>query len=266
MPKELTPDEEVAAAEAEAAEAQALIAALEQAVIDGDETITPEQLSAQEGLSRFARLRAEQTRKKAAKSKEAARQARLTSLRKEIEAEAHSAQNEIRSLVKTADEAISAIAVAAHSRNEKFREWRQRMIDLGVPAKGPDFLVPSKDHGNMAYSAGYGTSGIQVGTRLLDYHYSGLLIQGLISVIAQRLNPKGVTREYFFTDQPVSLTDEQLSKLISDLDDPGEKVSRDGHFYRGSGGALLRVDVPYTDEQVRNLGLKKLTAKEAFGE
>lgn len=62
-----TPDTppEVAQAEAEAREADALLAALEERVRDGDTEVTPQQLAEQRELGRFARLRAEAARRKA---------------------------------------------------------------------------------------------------------------------------------------------------------------------------------------------------------
>jgi hypothetical protein len=69
---------EVAAAEAEAAEADALVTALEERVIDGDTKVTPQQLAEQRELSRFAKLRHQaavrKAEKAAAKAAEKARQ------------------------------------------------------------------------------------------------------------------------------------------------------------------------------------------------
>ncbi|MDT0382400.1 hypothetical protein RM572_26935 [Streptomyces sp. DSM 42041] len=57
--------DEVTAAEQEAREADDLLAALEERVRDGDDKITPQQLTEQRELGRFARLRAEAARRKA---------------------------------------------------------------------------------------------------------------------------------------------------------------------------------------------------------
>jgi hypothetical protein len=56
---------EVAQAEAEAREADALLTALEERVRDGDDKVTPQQLAEQRELSGFAKLRAEAARRKA---------------------------------------------------------------------------------------------------------------------------------------------------------------------------------------------------------
>ncbi|MFI1422744.1 hypothetical protein ACH4VX_33200 [Streptomyces sp. NPDC020731] len=56
---------EVAQAETEAREADALLDALEERVRDGDDKVTPQQLAEQRELSGFAKLRAEAARRKA---------------------------------------------------------------------------------------------------------------------------------------------------------------------------------------------------------
>ncbi|MER5401661.1 hypothetical protein [Streptomyces sp. NPDC002599] len=56
---------DVAQAEAEAREADDLLAALEERVRDGDDQVTPQQLAEQRELSGFAKLRAEAARRKA---------------------------------------------------------------------------------------------------------------------------------------------------------------------------------------------------------
>ncbi|WP_406354858.1 hypothetical protein OHB56_20280 [Streptomyces sp. NBC_01635] len=63
---------EVAQADAEAREAGDLLAALEERVRDGDDKITPQQLTEQRELGRFARLRAEAARRKAERAAERA--------------------------------------------------------------------------------------------------------------------------------------------------------------------------------------------------
>ncbi len=63
-------------AAAEAAEAEQLVATLEERVLDGDDDVQPEQIEAQRSLSRFAGLRAEAAHRKVQRA-QAARQAAL---------------------------------------------------------------------------------------------------------------------------------------------------------------------------------------------
>jgi hypothetical protein len=64
---------DLASAEAEAREAAELVAALESAALAGSDNVSPAQIAAQESLSRFARVRAETTRRQAALSRSASR-------------------------------------------------------------------------------------------------------------------------------------------------------------------------------------------------
>ncbi|MGW3179933.1 hypothetical protein ACWDD9_11780 [Kitasatospora sp. NPDC001119] len=66
-----TPDQITAAADQEVTEAEQLLAALEDQVRDGDDTVTPSQVEEARGLHRFAQLRREAAQRKA----EAARKA-----------------------------------------------------------------------------------------------------------------------------------------------------------------------------------------------
>lgn len=65
--RELTPEEIIAGADSEIADADRLAADLERAVLDGDETVTYEQVEKARGLKRFAQLRKEAAQKKAEK-------------------------------------------------------------------------------------------------------------------------------------------------------------------------------------------------------
>ncbi|MFF2749552.1 hypothetical protein ACFVVA_28920 [Kitasatospora sp. NPDC058048] len=60
-----TPDQITAAADQEVTEAEQLLAALEDRVRDGDDTVTPTQVEEARGLRRFAQLRREAAQRKA---------------------------------------------------------------------------------------------------------------------------------------------------------------------------------------------------------
>lgn len=62
----LSPEEIIAKAAREVAEAEALEATLEQRVIEGDETVGPEQVEAARGMRKFALLRKQAAERKAA--------------------------------------------------------------------------------------------------------------------------------------------------------------------------------------------------------
>ncbi|MFB2596596.1 hypothetical protein ACEXQE_02275 [Herbiconiux sp. P17] len=267
---ELVTDQDVAAAEKEAAEAEALVAVLEEAIMDGDETVDDEQVLAQEKLSRFAKLRVEATRRKAERSKEAQRQAALIELRAEIVSFADGSGKQFAKHLRDAEKALTALALGAHDRNDKIEAWKRRMVDLGVPAKSPTFLVPAKSDGELTYSAGsgggYGAQGIQVGTRELEIRDTGIFVQGLLGLLQRELHEKGVGRNYLLTENPVSITREHLYDSISHIDERGKEIDRSGHFYRGEGGILHRTDNPFTDDQIKAGHLIEISAEEAFND
>ncbi|MFD8695621.1 hypothetical protein [Kitasatospora purpeofusca] len=66
-----TPDQITAAGDQEAAEAEQLLAALEDRVRDGDDTVTAEQVEEARGLRRFAQLRREAAQRKAESARKA---------------------------------------------------------------------------------------------------------------------------------------------------------------------------------------------------
>lgn len=80
------PTKLVSDAEQEAAEADALIEALEERVREGDDTVTPDQIEAQRGVSRFARLRADAARRKAAAVRETKHDELVAQLREDVAA------------------------------------------------------------------------------------------------------------------------------------------------------------------------------------
>ncbi|MCS5732381.1 hypothetical protein [Herbiconiux daphne] len=264
---ELVTDADVRAAEKAANEAEALVAALEEAIMDGDETVGEEQVLEQEKLSRFARLRVEATRRKAERSKEARRQAALTELRAEIESFADGSGKTFAKHLREAEKALTALAVGAYERNEQIKAWKSRMVALGVPAKNPTFIVPSKEHKELSYAeSGYGIRGVQVGTREIELRDTGMFVQGLIGLLVRELNERGVSGHYLTADVPVSITREQLYDMVQKIDAPGKEIDRGGHFYRGDGGVLHRTDKPMTEDQIKTGNLRKISAKEAFND
>jgi hypothetical protein len=239
--QEVTTEADVAAAEAEAAEAEALVAALEKSVIDGDDSITPDQLTTQEGLSRFARLRAEATRRKAARSKEAARLAAANGLREEMEAYAFGSGKALAKRLRAVAAAEEAFLAAAKDHNGKVMSWLGRAEKIGIPESDMRPVPPAED-GRLAIGRRGGT--IHVGRRLLE-PFDGL---GMLKM--HRDKPDHRSKVY-----------ENLEGIDAELPNPTSQ-----HFYRGAGGAIVGVDIPFTPDEVKRNGLTKLTRKQAWGE
>ncbi|MFP8882616.1 hypothetical protein [Streptomyces mangrovi] len=122
---------EVAAAEAEAREAGELLAALEEKVRDGDDKVTPAQLAEQRELSRFAKLRAEAARRKAAKAKEDARLRELRALADEIRG-ADPDRQQLGDAVDRLENALRDVVALAEGHNQQLARWRARAAQLGV--------------------------------------------------------------------------------------------------------------------------------------
>ncbi|UFS58927.1 hypothetical protein [Subtercola endophyticus] len=141
--------EHVKLAEREAAEAEALVASLEQAVINGDESVTPEQLQSSESLSRFASLRASATRLRAERDRIAAEVAARRDLRVEIESASTATATELTRLLKAVEDAVQTFVDRTEGHDERVREWGQRLRALGVPEMGR----PSAAHEGLGLSA-----------------------------------------------------------------------------------------------------------------
>lgn len=169
-------DEDVVTTEQEAAEAEAEIGRLEERVLAGDETVTPEQIEKQRGLSRFAKLRAEAAARKAARSKQAERLKRCDALRQEIEAHSTGVGEQLAKALRKAEAALTAVYELEVERNRKVGEWRARAHDLGVPEHRSPFAPPA-EHAHLGLEA----RKIIAGRRRLDNvvdveHWVGLVV------------------------------------------------------------------------------------------
>jgi hypothetical protein len=128
-------------AAAEAAEAEQLVATLEERVLDGDDDVQPEQIEAQRNLSRFARLRAEGARRKV----ERAEQARQSALIEELDAAVRTAckpggrlshRREVDALAQfrtAVGKAANTYAAAMAAQQECVGELVQAARTAGVP-------------------------------------------------------------------------------------------------------------------------------------
>lgn len=140
----------VATAEREAREAVALVDALEKRVVDGDESVQPDEIEQARSLGRFAKLRAAATAQKAAKAKHAAWLRACGEIRAEIEAYAPGVGTKMAAKLQAAEQAIAEVIAAAHDHNTRVRAWRQRMVDLGnLEHTNP--LVPPATQAHIGY-------------------------------------------------------------------------------------------------------------------
>ncbi|WP_328488238.1 hypothetical protein [Streptomyces zaomyceticus] len=138
-------DATVADAEQESREAAALVAALEERVRDGDDTVTPKEIATARELGHFAKLRADATARKAADAKRTARLAALTELRADIDAYTETTDTD--QLIDNIFDALLAYTQHFTAHNERVNQWRTRMAELGVPKiMGPDLVSADDAH------------------------------------------------------------------------------------------------------------------------
>jgi hypothetical protein len=122
-------------AEREAREAVALVDALEQRVVNGDETVTHDEIEQARSLGRFAKLRAQATARKAEQTRAAARLATLERLAEQMRAR-HSDAGHIIDLMLQMEAATAALIELCGQRNTDFTEWIRAMVAQGVPQDG----------------------------------------------------------------------------------------------------------------------------------
>lgn len=123
-----TPEQIIATAEQETAEAEQLVTALEDRVMDGDDTVTPAQIEEARGLRRFAQLRREAAAKKAAKAKQDNIDAKVLDLAAQTADELESFPIEaIAAAALEAETALAKLLDLASGREVAIRAGYQRM-------------------------------------------------------------------------------------------------------------------------------------------
>ncbi|MEU9002979.1 hypothetical protein [Streptomyces sp. NPDC048551] len=130
------PADEIAAAEQEAAEAEQLLDALEEAVRDGNAEVTPQQLTEQRELGRFARLRAEAARRKVERAAaDAAEQERARTVARAV----HLVENiadpaKVAAAYDNARTALAALLDAVNTHDDAVGEAAHLLRQAGAPA------------------------------------------------------------------------------------------------------------------------------------
>ncbi|WP_067071592.1 hypothetical protein [Carbonactinospora thermoautotrophica] len=176
-------DQEVNAAEAEAAEAAALVEALEERVRDGDESVTPEQIEQAKSLCGFAKLRVEAARRKAERARqkaaEAARRKAAAEVRERLSRYTDEALAE---RYRDARDALRKLAAACHERNAAIGDCGMRLRSVGFADLDTPALLASGGTG----ACGVGTPRIVVvdGQRF-DKVDIGALVARLVVGVAE---------------------------------------------------------------------------------
>lgn len=253
-------DADVTAAEQEAAEALSLAGTLEERVREGDESVTPEEIAGARELGRFARLRADATRRKAEKTKAAARLAACEDLRAEVEEYVTGAGAEFAELLKTAEDAVAAFVTAVDDRNDRIRGWHLRMQALGVPEHLAP-IAPPAEHGRLGYRGAAVIAGMRHMERTSP---EGWVSQMLTHLLHRFDSLHRIEAPLRGAGGDAAVMYEKLSTLDATAPEPMANLV----FFRGPNGSVHQYDpdrVPSAEDLAR-LGLKKITRKEAWGE
>jgi hypothetical protein len=252
------PDQIIADAEREAAEAENLVVTLEGRVKDGDDSVTFEEVEKAKGLLSFVRLRREAATRKAASAKEAARLQACEALNAEIAAHVKDDGQRFSDLLKTAVDALRAFHDGVEERNELVREFRQRAVDLGIPEQLHTGPVPAT-HGGVRLTPGGGvgmSAGVMVGRSRVDGVDANVFMNRAIDLLVRdnklKILPYIDAGEDIFGD---------LAAIDAEAPESSAK-----HFYRGPNGAVIRKDEPFDSDEIRRMNLKVISKAEAAAE
>lgn len=238
-------DADVTAAQAAAKEAMDLIGELEDRVISGDDTVTPEEIAARESLGRFARLRAAATLRKAATAKEAARLRDCQILHDEMTAYAVGDGTRLAELYQAIFDAREAFQSVLEERNQIVASWYRRAKALDI-AQDDGRPTPKTTDGLVSL----GRSNSEVRTESTVFSL------------------EGVARYLGSYESPVLFGAEQVQGIIAALrkiDTPDMRVSAE-FIYRGESGGIIARDRPFTDEELSWMPVRRVTAEEAWPE
>ncbi|MCU1529770.1 MAG: methyltransferase type 11 [Frondihabitans sp.] len=236
-----TDEVDVQQAEQEAQEAADLVAALEKRYVRGDDTVTPEVLSAQEGLSRFARLGVERARRKVEKAQAEARLASANSLRAEVDGYALGIGGRLVELLRAVEAAEAAVTEAVSEHNGKVGSWRKQMAELNIPLDLGAPVPPAED-GQLALGHG---GEVHAGRRVLKLVDGGQLLENV------RRPQQPEDREKFYAG---------VGETDAELPEPDEK------FYYRKGERILPYSKKLSDAEVRAWGLTPISQAEAWGQ
>lgn len=248
-------DHAVATAEQEAKEAAGLVAALEERVRNGDDTVTPEQIASARELGSFAQLRADATARKAADAKRTARLAACDELRQEIEEYEADNGDQAAQLLDTAYAALVAVIDHMHTHSQKLTAWRDRMLELDIPEHLSP-LIPAAAHGHLGRQ---GRNVIAANTvhRSVD---PGPALKNLAA--AADLHKTG-TRGALAAAQKKVDEAKQAARQMA----PRAQLTPGKRFFRGPNGVPFTYDpdrAPSPEEQQR-LQLVEISQEEAYG-
>lgn len=152
----MTPAEKLAAAIQDATDAEALATALEQSVIDGDDSITAEEVASRRDLARFAALRVEAAKRAQGVADAEQTRAEIVQLGEEVLAHASLGTGRYVAAAHAAYEALRVLYDLAAERDNRHRSLTEQIRDAADRA--PDVLArhsPIRPFAGGLYAGGF---------------------------------------------------------------------------------------------------------------
>lgn len=266
-------DAEIVQAERDVNDAEDLASGLERRIAMGDDDVTAEEFAAQRSMARFASLRAEGLRAKIAEGKARKHRHACEALADEIDAASTESAADLAARLKTAQEAVASFLTAAGAREDRVRDWRERIHRLGVP-KHTFPIPPPPEQGGLGHD---GPTVVAGSRRLLpisaDVWITRMLVEATQAAGVPSLtieNPAG-SRVVLGAD----LSQDDPYAKLRDADQPIAEPDADLCFLRGSGGAVYAVDRKVLEaggadndyqRRIRAGEIALLTREEAWGQ
>lgn len=250
---------DVRKAEQEAAADAEKVETLKQRLMSGQD-VKPDELAQARQLSEWSALRveavrqqAEQTARRKLADKRANLYERMTS---------YDPEDVISPKMRALVDLVAEIIADGDGHNHQHGEWLNEMRDLGIPQHNSP-IMPSAEYARLGHIHGDLIAGKRV-MRRVDVGW--LLARALEMARASSKTP------YIALDlrsgkvdltHPEPGTDpyERISALVEDRPEPTAR-----YHYRGSGGATIATDEPYSAEDIKRLNLRTITREEAWPE
>lgn len=250
---------DVIAAEREAAADREKVKTLEALVMSGQD-VSPDELAKAKQLAEWSELRVTAVRHQAAETarrKLADKRANLYERMTSYDPQ-DAISPKMRALVDLAAEVIAE----GDGHNRQLGEWLHEMHNLGIPEHNSP-IMPSAEYARLGHIHGDLIAGKRI-MRRVDVGW--LLARALEMARASSTTP------YIALDlrggkvdlaHPEPGTDpyERIAALVEDRPEPTAN-----YHYRGSGGAVISTDKPYSAEDIKRLSLRTISREEAWPE
>jgi hypothetical protein len=247
-------DEDVASAEQEAREAEELVASLEHRVESGDDTVSVDDIVAQENLGRFAKLRATATRNKAERARVKRRLLAARDLRDEMLAEGSGIGARLTKHLRTIAKAEAALIAEATAHNAKVTAWKDRAHQLGIPATTGSPIPPAED-GQLAVGTNSEWVLNAAGTRFVTID---------IPEVVNRHNEATSFLRGSVSSTATAETRERQYRALEALDVKQVENPSDQFWRSTVTGAVITLDRDPTADEVAAGKLVRITRAEAY--